>query len=122
MSETRDGNRKNSFVDSDDPTFLAVKGYFEDKLAAKSYVKNLAKAVLVVYQKHNKANLRCVGAASINNGIKAVAVAIGDSNLDLVISPSFTSVSFDGDLDRTAIVLGVTCLTSDEEEAPDQNE
>jgi len=117
MSETSDGNKKKkNFVDSDDPTFLAVKGYFEDKIAAKNYVKNLAKAVLVVYQKHNKANLRCVGAASINNGVKAVAVARGDSSLDLVISPSFTSVSFDGDLDRTAIVLNVTCLAPEEGE------
>jgi len=116
MLETNDGNKKKSFVDSDDPTFLAVKGYFDDKLAAKNYVKNLAKAVLVVYQKHNKANLRCVGAASINNGIKSVAVARSESGLDLVISPSFTSVSFDGDLDRTAIVLNVMCLAPEESE------
>jgi len=114
MLETSDGNKKKNFVNSDDPTFLAVKGYFEDKLAAKNYVKNLAKAVLVVYQKHTKVNLRCVGAASVNNGIKAVAIARGDNDLDLVISPSFTSVSFDGDLDRTAIVLNVICLVSDE--------
>ena len=111
MAEINDGNKKNSFVDSDDPTFLAVKGYFDDKLVAKKYVKNLAKAILVVNQKHNMVKLRCIGAASLNNAIKAIIIAINEGELDLTITPSFTSVVFDGDVDRTAIVLQVSVPT-----------
>jgi len=111
MSETNDGNK--NFVDSDDPTFLAVKGYFENKIEAKSYIKNLSKAILVVHQKHNKVNLRCVGAASVNNANKSLARARDESGLNLVSAPSFTSVTFDGNLDRTAIVLTVICCKCD---------
>ncbi|MCX6723187.1 MAG: stage V sporulation protein S [Candidatus Staskawiczbacteria bacterium] len=114
MLETNDGNKKQNFVDSDDPTFLAVKGYFENKIEAKNYIKNLAKAILVVYQKHNKVNLRCVGAASVNNATKALARARDESKLNLVSAPSFTSVTFDGDVDRTAIVSTVTCCKCNE--------
>ena len=108
MAETSDGNKKNTFVDSDDPTFLAVKGYFEDKLAAKKYVKNLSKAILVVHQKHNMVKLRCIGAAALNNAVKAVIIAINEGGLNFVVTPSFTSVVFDGDIDRTAIVLQIS--------------
>jgi stage V sporulation protein SpoVS len=98
------------FANSDDPSFLAVKGHFEEKDKAKAYVKDLAKAIFVVYQKLNSAKLRCIGAASLNNAIKAHIIASGEAKkkgIMLALVPSFTTVTFDGGEDRTAIVLEV---------------
>jgi stage V sporulation protein SpoVS len=108
--ENVNGNVKTPFSNSSDPAFLAVKGNFENKDDAKAYVKDLAKAVFVVFQKLNTAKLRCIGAASLNNAIKATIIASGEAkkkSLNFAIVPSFTTVQFDGGEDRTAVVLEV---------------
>jgi len=109
MKETNE-DKHAKFIDSDDPTFLAVKGHFEDKEEAKTYIKNLAKAIAVVFQKHTVVNLRCIGAASLNNAIKAQIIAAGEiskKGVTLVGIPSFTTVIFNGNEERTAIVLQI---------------
>lgn len=114
MSEEIEVKPQGKFVDSSDSTLLAVRGQFENKEDAKVYVKSLAKAIAVVFQKHQTAKLRCIGAASLNNAIKAHIIASGEANkkgVSLALIPSFTTVTLEGDLDRTAIVLEVIDLT-----------
>ena len=107
MTNSKDDKMK--FVNSDDPAFLAVKGHFDNKEDAKDFVKGLAKAISVVYQKYGSAKLRCIGAAALNNAIKATIIASGEASkkgVHFALAPSFTTVAFSGE-DRTAIVLEV---------------
>ena len=104
---------RKSFVDSDDPAFLAVKGHFDDKQVAKEYIKSLAKAISVVFQKLGTVKLRCIGAASINNAIKAHIIASGEEIKKgdaLALVPSFATIKSDEGEDRTAVVLEVVKL------------
>ena len=90
-----------------DPGLLLVKGKSGED---KSYIKTLSHAVITVLTKYGYANLRCVGAASVNNAIKAVTIASGEAKvngLNLVISPSFQEVEFDG-TKKTCVMLNVT--------------
>ena len=106
MTNGKDAN----FVNADDPAFLAVKGHFDDKFDAKQYIKQLAQAVFVVYQKHDTAKLRCIGAASLNNAVKAVIIASGEAKkkgFNLATVQSFTTVQFNENEERTAILLEV---------------
>jgi stage V sporulation protein SpoVS len=108
MTNSKDDKTK--FVNSDDPAFLAVKGHFDNKSDAKDFVKGLAKAISVVFQKYGSAKLRCIGAAALNNAIKATIIASGEASkkgVYFALSPSFTTVEFAGGEDRTAIVLEV---------------
>jgi stage V sporulation protein S len=111
MSSQKDEKKEvAAFVNVNDPTFLAVKGFIEDKFAAKSYVKNLAQAIVVTYQKHGTVNLRCIGAGAVNHAVKAMIIAFGDSKkkgIDLYFLPSFATVQFESGEDRTAIVFNV---------------
>jgi len=106
-------NNEDSKVNtSDDPTLLLVRGNFEDKREAKRYVKSLSQAVYTVVEKHGSAKLRCVGAASVNNAVKAVSVANTDalkreSTAVLNVVPVFDTVVFDDNTERTALVLTV---------------
>ncbi len=92
-----------------DETLLLVSGSKGDKRRDKEYVKKLSNAILQVFYKHDAAKLRCVGAASLNNAIKAFIIAKGEAQKredSLIIDPSFTTVRF-GDEEKTGIVLEV---------------
>jgi len=105
-----DKTERTPYVNSDDQTLLLVKGTIQDREESKRYVKRTANAVLQVVQKHNVAHLRCVGAAALNNAIKAIIISSGDAKtkgLDLVASPSFQTVTFGDSGEKTAIVLKV---------------
>jgi stage V sporulation protein SpoVS len=96
-------------VGTDDETLLLVSGSCGDKGKDKDYVKKLSNAVLQVYYKHDSVKLRCVGAASLNNAIKASIIAKGEAQKrgdSLLIDPSFTTVHF-GDDEKTGIILEV---------------
>jgi len=105
MSE---GNRRDNF--QEDPTLLLVSGSKGDKASDKEYVKKLANAILEVYYKHSfVAKLRCVGAAAVNNAIKASIIAKGEAlkrGNHIFVDPSFTTVTFHGE-EKTGIVLRV---------------
>ncbi len=104
MMEDAKGNEKIR-----DETLLLVSGSKGSKEKDKEYVKKLSNAVSQTFIKHQKAKLRCVGAASLNNAIKAFIIAKGEAQKrgdDLLINPSFTTVSFHGD-EKTGIVLDV---------------
>ena len=116
MNEVNDTNiekdvkKKTVFANASDPAFLAVKGHFDDREDAKVFIKNLAGAIFVVFQKFETVKLRCIGAAALNNAIKAHIIASGEAKkkgITLALVPSFTTVTFDGGEDRTAIVLEV---------------
>lgn len=103
---TKDGNRSE---EGKDEALLLVRGSQNDKMKDKEYVKKLANAVLQVYSKHGTARLRCVGAAALNNAIKSLIIAKGEldkKGQSILVSPSFTTVSFKGD-EKTGIVLEI---------------
>lgn len=92
---------------------LLIKGNLGDKEDSKSYVKKLSQAMLVVIQKHGSAKLRCVGAAAVNNAVKAEIIASGEAKkkgINLSLVGSFQTVTFGKDDERTAIVLEVIKL------------
>lgn len=106
MVMTKDGNKSG---ETRDETLLLVRGSQNDKMKDKEYVKKLANAVLQVYSKHDSAKLRCVGAAALNNAIKSIIIAKGELDKkgeSVLVSPSFTTVSFKGE-EKTGIVLEV---------------
>jgi stage V sporulation protein SpoVS len=99
------------FVNSDDQTLLLIKGNIADKDECKRYIKRTANAILQVIQKHGTAKLRCVGAAALNNGIKAQIIASGDAKtkgIDLICTNSFQTVNFGDSGDKTSIVIDVS--------------
>lgn len=103
-------NAEGKFLGSDDPTLLAVKGHFLDRERSKDFIKGLSSAICVVYQKHNTVKLRCIGAASLNNAIKASILASADlekKDIHVVLRPYFTTVLFEEGQERTAIVLEI---------------
>jgi stage V sporulation protein S len=107
MTEDVNGNEK-----ATDESLLLVSGSKGSKGSDKEYVKKLSNAILQVYSKHSEVKLRCVGAASLNNAIKSFIIAKGEAQKrgdDLVISPSFTTVSFNGE-EKTGIVLDVISI------------
>jgi len=107
---TEDKSDRTPYVNSDDQTLLLIKGTITDRDDAKKYIKRTANAILQVVQKHGLAHLRCVGAAALNNAIKASIIASGDAKtkgMDFVISPSFQTVTFGDSGEKTAVVLKV---------------
>ena len=103
------GNSKHPFINSEDPKLLLIKGNLT-KEKSKDYVKKVANAINKVISKHETAILRCVGAASVNNAVKATIIASGEAKKrgdDLAIVPSFHNVNFDGVGEKTSIVLEV---------------
>jgi len=107
MTEEVNGN-----ANASDESLLLVSGSKGGKANDKEYVKKLSNAILQVYAKHSTVKLRCVGAASLNNAIKSFIIANGEAKKngdDLVISPSFTTVNFQGE-EKTGIVIEVISL------------
>ena len=80
------------------------------KVAAKSNPTAVAGALAGVVRERGTAELQAIGAAAINQAVKAIAIARGyvaPSGLDLVCVPAFADVQIDGQ-DRTAIKLIVS--------------
>ena len=98
------------YVEQNDETLLLISGSKGSKMDDKEYVKKVSNAILQVFQKHNSVKLRCVGAASLNNAIKAFIIAKGEAQKDgdrLMLDPSFTTVRFSEGEEKTGIVLEV---------------
>ncbi len=99
----------NKNVGNVDETLLLVSGSKGSKDKDKDYVKKLSNAILQVFSKHDAVKLRCVGAASLNNAVKAFIIAKGESQKkgdSLLLDPSFTTVKFKGE-EKTGIVLDI---------------
>ncbi len=106
-----DETRKDESVNKEeDLTLLLVSGGAKgDKETNKKYVKKLANAILQVFYKHEAAKLRCVGAASLNNAVKAFIIAKGEAQKkgdSIIMDPSFTTVNFNGE-EKTGIIIDI---------------
>ncbi|WP_028592381.1 stage V sporulation protein S [Paenibacillus massiliensis] len=79
------------------------------KVSAKSKPSSLAGAVASGIQQNGKVELQAVGAAAVNQALKAVAIARGfvaPNGVNLICVPAFVDVVIDGS-ERTAIKLTV---------------
>ena len=86
---------------------LKVTGSKGDKSSDKDYIKQLSNAVKKVNHKHGSAVLRCVGAASVNNAVKAIIIALSDDRVgDFTLVPSFAIADFEGQ-EKTAIAFEI---------------
>lgn len=106
MSDKVNGNKKENM----DETLLLVRGSSGDKEKDKDHVKKVANAILKCHANHGVARLRCVGAGSLNNGVKALIIATGEASKngeELVCSPKFTDVSFDSNGKKTGILIEI---------------
>ena len=113
--EIEDAPEVRNVINDDDEeleTLLLVKGSSDDDESSKNYVNKLANANFNVVQKNDVSDLRSVGAASVNNAIKAIAVSRGEfakKGIEIAVVPSFQTVFF-GDKERTALVNSVIVL------------
>jgi stage V sporulation protein S len=75
------------------------------RVSAKSNPTAVAGALASVIRERGSAEMQAIGAAAINQAVKAVAIARGyvaPTGMDLVCIPAFTEVQIDGEA-RTAI-------------------
>lgn len=75
------------------------------KVSAQSNAKAVAGALAAVLRQQNQAELQAVGAAAVNQSIKAIAITRGyvaPNGINLVCIPAFAEVNIDGE-ERTAI-------------------
>ena len=88
------------------PALLLVRG---KNGSDAEYIRHLSNACLTVLQKYGFVYLKCVGAASVNNAVKAIIVASGEARkrgVNAVCVPSFQVANFDGE-EKTAILFQV---------------
>ena len=77
------------------------------KVASSSSVFKVAGAISNIMRNQNYLDISTVGAGSLNQAIKAIAIARGfvaPAGKNLVCIPAFTDIVIDGD-ERTAIKL-----------------
>ena len=77
------------------------------KVASHTSPGSLAGAIAGIIREEGKAEIQSIGAGSLNQAIKAVAIARGylaPSGLDLIIIPAFVDIEIDGE-ERTAIKI-----------------
>ncbi|ENQ3080970.1 stage V sporulation protein S [Bacillus cereus] len=77
------------------------------KVSSKSNPNSVAGAVAGVLRERGNVEIQAIGAAAVNQAIKAIAIARGfvaPSGIDLVLIPAFHEVSIDNE-ERTAIKL-----------------
>ena len=94
-------------IDTTDESLLLVSGSKGSKDRDKDYVKKLSNAIVQVYYKHKAVKLRCVGAASLNNAVKAFMIAkeeFKEREDVLYLDPSFTTVKFQNE-EKTGILI-----------------
>lgn len=77
------------------------------KVSAKSSPNSVAGALAGVIRERGSAEIQTIGAGSLNQAIKAVAIARGfvaPTGIDLICIPAFTDIEIEGE-ERTAIKL-----------------
>ncbi|MGE5552368.1 MAG: stage V sporulation protein S [Betaproteobacteria bacterium] len=75
------------------------------KVSAQSNAKAVAGALAAVLRQQNQAEVQAVGAAAVNQAIKAIAITRGyvaPNGINLVCVPAFAEIEIDGE-NRTAI-------------------
>ncbi len=77
------------------------------RVAAKSNPNSVAGALAGVIREKGKAEMQAIGAGSLNQAIKAMAIARGfvaPGGIDLVCTPAFVDIQINGE-ERTAIKI-----------------
>jgi stage V sporulation protein S len=75
------------------------------KVSAQSNPKAVAGALTAVLRDRGTAEVQAVGAAAVNQAVKAIAISrgyIAPNGIDLVSVPAFVEITIDGE-ERTAI-------------------
>ena len=79
------------------------------RVSATSPVRALAGCIAGVVREQSRAEMQAIGAAAVNQAIKAVAIArefLVHDGLDIVLIPSFTQLMI-GDQEKSALRLVV---------------
>ena len=79
------------------------------KVASSSSVFKVAEAISNIMRNQNYLDISTVGAGSLNQAIKAIAIARGfliPSGIDIYIIPSFKDIMI-GDKEKTAIKIRI---------------
>ena len=77
------------------------------KVSSKSNPSKVAGAIANIFRLDGKLELQTIGAGSLNQAIKAIAIARGfvaPSGNDLIVIPAFSDITIDG-VQKTAIKL-----------------
>ncbi len=75
------------------------------KVSAQSNPKAVAGALTAVLRDRGAAEVQAVGAAAVNQAVKAIAITrgfIAPNGIDLISVPAFVEITIDGE-ERTAI-------------------
>lgn len=75
------------------------------KVSSDSKPKSVAGAIAAVVREQETVEIQAVGAAAVNQAVKAIAIARGyvaPNGIDLVCVPAFADIQIDGE-QRTAI-------------------
>ena len=79
------------------------------KVSAQSRSTAVAGAIAGVMREQGYAEMQAIGASSVNQAIKAIAIARGyleQDSMDLAVVPNFTEVTIDGN-ERTAVRISI---------------
>lgn len=79
------------------------------KVSSKSVPSKVAGAIANIFREKKVLEIQTVGAGSLNQAIKAIAIAKGfvcPMGYDLVISPSFSDIEINGET-KTSIKLKI---------------
>lgn len=79
------------------------------RVSATSPARMLAGAIAGVVREHGRAEMQAIGAASVNQAVKAVAIARGFLEMEgisIVLIPTFARVTVNGE-DKTAVRFAV---------------
>ncbi len=77
------------------------------KVSSKSNPNKVAGAIASLFRENKKVEIQTIGAASLNQAIKSVAIArgfIAPTGENLVLTPAFNETVIDG-IEKTAIKL-----------------
>lgn len=98
-----------------DESTTGLVGVSEDqplKVAAGSNPQSIASAIAHAVYEHKTVRLRAIGAGSVNQAVKGIAIARGyvaPRGYDLVCKPGFTTVeSRDGEISAVLFVISVS--------------
>ena len=79
------------------------------KVSSKSNPSKVAGAIANIYRENKEVEIQTIGAGSLNQAIKAIAIARGfliPSGIDIYIIPSFKDIMI-GDKEKTAIKIRI---------------
>ena len=81
------------------------------KVSSKSKPNSVAGALANAFREKQSVEIQAIGAGSLNQAIKAIAIARGyvaPTGKDLICVPDFSDIEIDGE-ERTAIKLIIEC-------------